>query len=47
MRGLLKLLLTGSVILAALYFVLQKYEDYVENPWTRDGQVRANVIQIC
>jgi len=24
-----------------------KYWDYVTNPWTRDGQVRANVIQVA
>ncbi len=26
--------------------VLLKYRDNVVNPWTRDGQVRANVIQL-
>ena len=46
MRGLFKLLLTGVVVLAALLVILQKYRDYIHNPWTRDGQVRANVIQI-
>jgi len=39
-------LLTGSVVLLALLAVLFKFWDYVENPWTRDGQVRANVIQV-
>jgi multidrug resistance efflux pump len=39
-------LLTGSVILIAVLAVLFKYWDYVANPWTRDGQVRAQVIQI-
>ncbi len=29
-----------------MFVVLLKYWDYVANPWTRDGQVRANVIQI-
>jgi multidrug resistance efflux pump len=41
-----KYLLTGSVILIAVLAVLLKYWDYVANPWTRDGQVRAQVIQI-
>jgi len=27
--------------------VLLKYWDYLSNPWTRDGQVRAEVIQIA
>jgi len=39
-------LLTGLFVLAAAALVLWKYRDYVLNPWTRDGQVRADVIQI-
>ena len=35
-------LIVGLAILAALY----KYWDYVTNPWTRNGQVRAKVVQI-
>ena len=31
----------------AVALVLLKYWDYVVNPWTRDGQVWANVIQIA
>jgi len=41
-----KHLLTGAVALIAVAVVLLKYWDYVVNPWTRDGQVRAEVIQI-
>jgi multidrug resistance efflux pump len=41
-----KYLLTGGVVLIAVAAVLLKYWDYVVNPWTRDGQVRAEVIQI-
>jgi len=41
-----KYLLTGSIVLIAVAVVLLKYWDYVANPWTRDGQVRAEVIQI-
>jgi multidrug resistance efflux pump len=41
-----KYLLTGLVVLIAVAAVLLKYWDYVVNPWTRDGQVRADVIQI-
>jgi len=41
-----KHLLTGGIVLIAVAAVLLKYWDYVVNPWTRDGQVRAEVIQI-
>jgi multidrug resistance efflux pump len=41
-----KYLLTGAVVLVAVVAVLGKYWDYVANPWTRNGQVRAQVIQI-
>ena len=47
MKNYLKYLLTGAVVLIALALVLLKYRDYVTNPWTRDGQVRADVIQIA
>jgi len=42
-----KYLLTGAVVLIAAAAVSLKYRDYVTNPWTRDGQVRAEVIQIA
>ena len=42
-----KHLLTGAVVTIAILVVLLKYWDYVLNPWTRDGQVRAEVIQIA
>ena len=38
--------LTGVVVLVAILAVLFKYWDFLANPWTRDGQVRAEVIQI-
>jgi multidrug resistance efflux pump len=41
-----KYLLTGAVVLVAAVAVLLKYWGYVVNPWTRDGQVRAEIIQI-
>jgi multidrug resistance efflux pump len=41
-----KYLLTGTIVLIAVTAVLLKYWEYVVNPWTRDGQVRAQVIQI-
>ena len=41
-----KYLVTGTLVLVAVLAVLLKYWDYVVNPWTRDGQVRAEVIQV-
>ncbi len=46
MKSSQKYLLTGVIVLIAAISVLLKYWDYVVNPWTRDGQVRAEVIQI-
>ncbi|EAV43517.1 hypothetical protein SIAM614_02531 [Stappia aggregata IAM 12614] len=42
-----KYLLTLLVVAIALGAVGYKYRDYVLNPWTRNGQVRANVIQVA
>ena len=41
-----KYLLTGAVVALAVLLVLLKYGAFVLNPWTRDGQIRAEVIQI-
>jgi multidrug resistance efflux pump len=46
MRGILKYILTGIIVLIAAVVFAFKYWDYVTNPWTRNGQVRAQVIQI-
>jgi multidrug resistance efflux pump len=46
MNTAIKVLLSGAIVLIAVGVVLYKYWDYVTNPWTRDGQVRAQVIQI-
>ncbi len=45
-RAHLKFLLTTTIVLAAVGLFAAKYWDYITNPWTRDGQVRAQVIQI-
>jgi multidrug resistance efflux pump len=47
MKNYRKYLLTGAFVLMAVVAVLFTYWDYVVNPWTRDGQVRAQVIQIA
>ena len=46
MKGKLKYLLTGVVVVIAVFVIVVKYWNYVTNPWTRDGQVRAQVVQI-
>ncbi|MEP4485581.1 MAG: HlyD family secretion protein [Halioglobus sp.] len=38
--------LTAAIAIVAIVGVLLKYWNYVVNPWTRDGQVRAEVIQV-
>lgn len=47
MRGLAKFLLSSIVILVAVGAFAFKYWHYVTNPWTRDGQIRAQVIQMA
>lgn len=47
MKKIIKILLTFSILGTAAYFVYHKYRDYIENPWTRDGQVRTQVIQVA
>ncbi|MGR8918032.1 MAG: HlyD family secretion protein [Gammaproteobacteria bacterium] len=42
----MKLSLTGLVIALAVVLVWGEYREQAVNPWTRDGQVRADVIQI-
>ena len=46
MKTLLKLLVTLGILAVAGYFGYNRYEAYIENPWTRDGQVRTQVIQV-
>jgi multidrug resistance efflux pump len=41
-----KYLWTGVIVVLAILIAIFKYWDYVANPWTRDGQVRAKVVQI-
>jgi multidrug resistance efflux pump len=45
--ALLRYGLTGAVVLVAVLLVVWKYWDYVVNPWTRDGQVRANIMRVA
>ena len=44
---LARLALTVIVVLAAIWAALQLWDHYELAPWTRDGRVRANVVQIA
>ncbi len=39
-------LATVAILLVAALAAAFKYRDYIANPWTRNGLVRANVIQV-
>ena len=47
MKKHIRLITTLSIVIIAILMILYKYKDYLKNPWTRDGQVRAEVIQIA
>ena len=47
MQKLIKLLLTLAILGTALFLAYHKYQEYIDNPWTRDGQVRTQVIQVA
>ena len=47
MKPIVKIITTGVVVLAALGMIAYKYHDYMKYPWTRDGLVRAQVVQIA
>ncbi|MEM1282690.1 MAG: HlyD family secretion protein [Chlamydiota bacterium] len=38
--------ITFVAVITALLSILFMYENYFANPWTRDGQVRAQIIQV-
>ena len=46
LKKIIKILLTLAILGTAAFFVCNKYEEYIDNPWTRDGQVRTQVIQV-
>ena len=46
MIKIIKILLTLSLVGAALFLGYNRFQEYIENPWTRDGQVRTQVIQV-
>jgi len=36
-----------ALIAAVAWYAYQSFEEYIGNPWTRDGQVRGHVIQVA
>ena len=46
LKKTIKFLLTLAILGSALFFAYNKYKAYMNNPWTRDGQVRTQVIQV-
>lgn len=46
MKKILLIVVNIAVIGLAVLLVYEKFEAYFANPWTRDGQVRAHVIQV-
>lgn len=47
MKKSIIIILNLVILGGAAWFGYQKYQDYFNNPWTRDGQVRANIIKIA
>ena len=46
LRKTLRLLLTIAVVIAAIVAVAQIWDHYMHDPWTRDGRVRADVVNL-
>ena len=42
-----RVLVTGAIVAAAVWAGLRLWDHYELEPWTRDGRVRANVVQIA
>ncbi len=46
MKKIIAAVLTLGILALAGWLGYKKYRHYIHNPWTRDGQVRSQVIQI-
>jgi len=47
MKKILAISITSIIIAVAIFFGYNRYQEYINNPWTRDAQVRTQVIQIA
>ena len=45
--GVFNVLITVIIVGLAIWAAVSLYSRYIENPWTRDGQVRANIVGIA
>ena len=45
--GVFNVLTTLIIVGLAIWAAVSVYSRYIENPWTRDGQVRANIVGIA
>src|SRR4051812_20821578 len=46
-QRLVRLIVTVAVVAAAVWAGLQLWDHYELSPWTRDGRVRANIVQVA
>ncbi|MFA0811508.1 HlyD family secretion protein [Microbulbifer epialgicus] len=46
MKKFSKYVLTGSMVLVAMLLLVFQFWKYFNNPWTRDGTVQADIIQV-
>src|SRR6476661_10395027 len=44
---LIKSFVTVALLGLAIWAAVSLYHRYLQNPWTRDGQVRANIVGIA
>ena len=47
MKPIIRYVVTGAIVLAAIAVGVYRWREYLDNPWTRDGQVQAQVIEIA
>ena len=46
-KGLIRFLITGVVVAAAVSLAILLWRHYMYSPWTRDGRVQADVVTIA
>ena len=44
--ALWRFVISVSVVALAAWLGVRLWQDYMDSPWTRDGRVRADVIQV-
>ncbi|MFL9924979.1 HlyD family secretion protein [Herbaspirillum lusitanum] len=46
-KSILRFIITTLIFLAAILLAYKLWQHYMESPWTRDGRVRADVVNIA